>query len=307
VRNWLKFQSYRVALALVGCLSDKLADRFAVSLATAAFLLTPKRRAIVRANLRQVMGPQSSEPELNRLAARIYQTVARYYVDLLSTPRFDVQALRDNRVRQEGYEHLRDALNAGQGAIVATVHYGCPEMALQAARAWNLRFLVLIEAIEPPELAALFAKLRGSHQHRFEPAGLAGVKAAIRTLRGGGAVLLAVDRDIQGHGACVPFFGRPARIPLGAAELARLTGAPILPAISRRLPNGQAFVTIEAPLEMAKTADARADAEDTTARLIQRFEPYIRSDPGQWLVLQPLWVDCDTPSRTAVAGQPIQD
>jgi len=43
--------------------------------------------------------------------------------------------------------------------------------------------------------------------------GVSAAKETIRTLRRGGSVILVADRDIQGTGIEVPFFGSPARMP----------------------------------------------------------------------------------------------
>jgi KDO2-lipid IV(A) lauroyltransferase len=192
-------------------------------------------------------------------------------------------------VRAEGYEYLDEALKNGRGVILATVHYGCPEIAVQAARAWGLHFLILIEPLQPVALSELFVRLRASHGHRAVPIGFDGLKEAMRTLRRGQAVLLVVDRDIQGRGVEVPFFGATTRMPSGAIELARATGATLIPVLSRRLANGGAVVTLQPPLSPTKSGNRDADLRLNVGALIQRFETQIRTDPGQWLVLEQIW------------------
>jgi lauroyl/myristoyl acyltransferase len=286
--NRLKYLAYLLAAGAVQRVPLPLAYRIAAFAGTVAFYITPARRRVVVSNLAHVL-PNADVHTLTRTAGSIYRSVALYYVDLLSIPRLNVGALRRTRVREHGYGHLADALAAGRGVIIATVHYGCPEVALQAARAWGIEILVLTEPIEPPDLSALFDRLRASHGHSFVTAGLAGGKQALRVLRRGGAVLLAVDRDIQGHGVEVPFFDALAVMPVGAIELARRTGAAIVPAISHRQADGSAIVTIQRPVELNETGDRHADTVVNVRRVLERFEDPVRADPGQWLVLEPLW------------------
>jgi len=287
--NRLKYVVFRLSAGATQHLPARLMYMLAALVGTASFYLSPTKRRAVVSNLRHVLGRDAAAHAIDRNSRAIYRSVASYYVDLLSVPRLNVAQLRSSRVREKGYEHLASALAEGHGVILATVHYGCPELALQAARAWGIEILVLTEPIAPPELSELFDRLRASHGHRFMPAGLAGGREAIRTLRRGGAVLLAVDRDIQGHGIRVPFFDAPAAVPVGAVELARRTGAPIIPAVSHRLADGTALVTLEAAVELVWSDDRRADTVASIRRVLERFEGHIRSDPGQWLVLEPLW------------------
>jgi lauroyl/myristoyl acyltransferase len=284
-----KYIGLRAAAAVVPRLPEGVAYGAAGPLGTLAWVLTPRRRAAVLDNLGHVLAPGTPPETLNRVTQSVYQNIVRYYVDLLRSPHADVLRLRRERLHAEGLDHLQTALTAGRGVIIATVHYGAPEVALQAARGWGLSFFVLTEPIQPPELSDLLLRVRSSHGHRFMPAGLPGVKEAVRTLRRGGAVLLVVDRDIQENGICVPFFGFPARMPSGAVELSRMTGAPIVSTVSRRLQGGGVHLVIEPALEQQRTASRSADLKTNVARLIARFEPHIRRDPAQWIVLERIW------------------
>jgi len=284
----VKYAGFRLAAFAVAHLPERLAYNVALPIGALAASLTPRRRAAVIDNLSHVL-VGSPRPLLARLSTKVYVSVARYYVDLFRAPSNRVDDLRERRIRDVGLEHLTRAVAEGRGVIVATMHFGAPEMALQAARAWGLRFVVLTEPLEPPELAELFTRLRASHGHQLVPAGIGGLKVTLRALRSGGAVLLAVDRDIQGNGVDVPFFGMQTRVPAGAVELARATGAPIIVAVSRRLSDGRAEVLFEPPLVLDDTGDRRGDLQTNVGRLAARFEPYIRRAPEQWLVLERIW------------------
>lgn len=280
---------YRLGAAVIPSLPLSTSYALAAVAGALAARIAPQQRRAVISNLQHVIGTDAGPALVSKLATSVFQTVARYYVDLLDTPALDVQELRRHRVRTEGYDFLQQALAAQQGVILATIHYGCPEVALQAARAWGLRFFVLTEPLDPPQLSSLFTRLRASHGHQFMSVGMEGLKEAVRTLRKGGAVLLVVDRAIQGHGAVVPFFGLPAFMPTGAADLAARTHASLIPVVSRRMQDGTTIVTMQPPLILVKSSDRVADASQNTGALMQRFESVIRSDPGQWLVLESLW------------------
>jgi KDO2-lipid IV(A) lauroyltransferase len=286
--NRLKFAAFRFGCAAVRPLPPRIAYLLATLIAEIVYCLTPSRRRAIEGNIGQVTGSLHSA-RLRQYARSAFKSVALNYVDLMSAPVLDADQLRKRRVTVHGFEQLAAALAGGHGAILATVHYGCPEIALQAAHAWAIEILVLTEPIQPTELSDLFDRSRASHGHRFMTVGLNAGKEALRTLRRGGAVLIAVDRDIQGHGISVDYFSAPARMPTGAVELARRSGAPIVPALSHRLAGGGAMIELGSSIELVDSGDPRADLATNVRRLLERFEDPIRADPGQWLVLEPLW------------------
>jgi len=299
IANQLKYRGFLLGATLLPRLPLNVSYRLAVLAADLARGLTPGRRVSVAENLRHVLGDAATPEHTARLTREMYRNIARYYVDFLRLPSVDVAELERRQLLDSGYHNLETALAEGRGVIVVTPHFGNPDTAIQAARARGIEFFVLTEQIEPPELAELYLRLRSSHGHRFMSVGLAAAKEAIRTLRRGGSVIIVADRDIQGTGVEATFFGRMTRMPTGAVDLARITGAPIIPAFSRRLPGNAVELLIEPRVELVRTADRLADQRINVERVVKRFEPHIRRDPGQWLVLEPIW-----PVGATAAQQP---
>jgi KDO2-lipid IV(A) lauroyltransferase len=160
-----------------------------------------------------------------------------------------------------------------------------------------VKTLALTEPLDPPALSRLVHRLRSSSGHTFLPVNLTNVKATLRYLKAGGMIALMCDRDIEGRSLRVPFFGSPASVPVGAVELATRTGAPLVPTFSHRRNNNHYEVFAEPAVELARTGDPQADLETNVRRLLERFEPHVRRDPGQWTVLEAVWEDRKTEAR----------
>ncbi|MGI8550505.1 MAG: lysophospholipid acyltransferase family protein [Dehalococcoidia bacterium] len=285
----LKYEAFAVAARIVPWLPIRLSYALADVAGVVAWTLTPRPRANVIDNLRHVLGPLATTGLLYSHTHSVYRNVARYYIDLLRLPRLDLRRFEREKLLDYGYAYLTEAVAEGRGVIVVTAHYGSPDLTIQAAGVRGLQFLVLTEPLDPPELAKLYLRLRASHGQRFLPVGTEALKETLRTLRRGGIVLLAVDRDIQGTGVEVPFFGAMARLPAGAVDLAKRTGAPIVPAFSRRLAGGAIELTIEPRVRLVETGDRDRDRRTNVQRVISRCERHLRQDPGQWLVLERIW------------------
>ncbi len=114
-------------------------------------------------------------------------------------------------------------------------------------------------------------------------------------VRGGRLVCLLADRDMSRSGVEVELCGHPARMPRGPAELARRTGAPLVPAT----------LHYEGP-EMVVTIHPRvphAEGEAGTASMMQAvadtFTSAFRAHPVDWHMMQRVFV---TDTRGATGG-----
>jgi KDO2-lipid IV(A) lauroyltransferase len=102
----------------------------------------------------------------------------------------------------------------------------------------------------------------------------------VKYLKGGGVLWFAPDQESRrGDSVFVPFFGQPAWSLTSTHQLARLSGARVLPLFHERLPDGRYRVEIGAALEDFPSRDAVAD----TARIMALLEASIRRVPEQYL------------------------
>jgi len=257
-----------------------------------AYLLFGRVRHNVWDNMRHVMGPAASKAELRRAARQVFRNTARYYADLIRRPHLDTQRFYERQLTHHGLEeNLMAPLKQGKGVVLVSGHFGDAELVIQGLLPLGVKALALTEPLEPPALSRLVHRLRSSTGHTFLPVSLSNVKAALRYLKAGGLVALMCDRDVEGRRLRVPFCDAPASMPVGAVELAMRTGAPLVPTFAHRRNGNHYEVFAEPPLELARTGDFQADLETNVCRLLQRFESHLRSDPGQWTVLEAVWED----------------
>ena len=200
------------------------------------------RRAMVERHLQRV-NPSLRGPSLRRAAQSAFEYYARYWVESFRLPGLSAAEV-DRGFAYEGIEHLDDALTAGNGVIVALPHLGGWEWAGRWIAEQGVPITVVVEPLEPPELFDWFVSFRQSLGMTVVPVGATAAAAVLRALRANEVVCLLCDRDIQGGGVEVEFFGERTTLPGGPATLALRTGAPILPTAvyfasgQRRAPRG---------------------------------------------------------------------
>jgi len=254
-----------------------------------SYLFQARSRRHVKDNMRHVLGPSADEKEVSRATREVFRNVTRYYADLIRLPRIDPHRLLEQGLNVHGLENLKNALAQGKGVVLVSAHYGNPELTVQALAAIDVYAYVLTEPLQPRQLSDLTHRLRSTHGHIYRPVSMSSVKGALRYLRQGKLVAILCDRDIQKTGQLLPLCGCPARFPVGAAMLAVRTGAQVVPAFSQRRGPGRNEVWIEPPLSLERTGDEEHDVRAITEKILARFEEYLRRDPGQWMVLEPVW------------------
>jgi len=102
-------------------------------------------------------------------------------------------------------------------------------------------------------------------------------------------IVLLSDRDLQGTGAEVRFFGETTTLPSGAAVLAMRTGAPLFP-LATYFGSGQTHkIVVLDEIDTTREGRLRQDAARITQDVADALETLIRRAPEQWHLLQPNW------------------
>jgi len=118
---------------------------------------------------------------------------------------------------------------------------------------------------------------------------VSGIRKVTQALHENEMVITAIDRDITGTGQVMPFFGRPARIPLGPAAIALRLGTPVFPVCVYRLPD-DSYMAEAAPHVIAESSgDRKADEIRVTQELLRHIEGFIRRHPEQWHIPHRIW------------------
>ena len=123
---------------------------------------------------------------------------------------------------------------------------------------------------KPTQAAIGFAKKNGA-----DPA----------ALRRGEIVAFQLDRTMGGRGdGTVPFFGAPARFPLGPFVIAAAAGAPVVPAFCVLERDGRYRLHVEPALTVSSGAEAAA-----LAAAVAVLERYVARHWDQWFNFYDVW------------------
>ncbi|HEY8816776.1 MAG TPA: hypothetical protein VIP57_16965 [Candidatus Dormibacteraeota bacterium] len=282
-----RYQAFKGVQSIVERLPRSWAYALAVFAARFAFWFSPLARPRLQFNLR-IARPDLSDRQLRRTTWLNFRNHAKAYADLMMLPRTRVSELRP-LLQVTGMENLETARALGKGVMAVSCHMGSYEIvsAIWAATLSPVSFFA--EELEPRALFEWYRDTRARLGISVLTLTVSGIRKVNQALHEKEMVITAIDRDITGTGHVMPFFGRPAPIPLGTAAIALRFGTPLLPVCVYRLPD-DTFMAEAAPHIIAEsTGDRKADEIRVTQQLLNHIEGFIRRHPEQWHVPHRIW------------------
>lgn len=256
-----------------------------------AYHLAPRVRAVVTANQARVLGRPEQDPLVRGSAKRAFRSYGRYWYDT-----FDLIDWPPDRFERHfefsGFGHVREALGAGKGVIVALPHKGNWDAAGRGMTENGMPVVAVAERLRPERLFELFLATRralGMEVVALSAEGKVGQQLAA-ALANNRVIALVADRDLTGRGIEVEMFGAPRKLPAGPAMLSISTGAPVIVADTSQTPWGWKCVFHE-PIAFEPSGSRREDVTELTRQIAAAFERAIAAAPDDWHMFQPAWED----------------
>jgi lauroyl/myristoyl acyltransferase len=281
------YLGYRAASAFARLLPERAVRPTSTVVGGLAVRLMGDRAALVaRHQLRA--RPDLDDAEVDAAVEQAFQSYVHYWLESFRLPGTSTETL-ESGMTHEGFEYIQDGLDRGSGVVVAMPHLGAWEWAgFWLATARGVPTSVVVEQVEPPELAAWFTALRQEFGMEIIPLdGAAGTRSTA-ALKANHALVLLCDRDISGNGIEVEFFGERTTLPAGPATIALRSGAPLVPA-AVYFDGDRHHGIARPPIDTTRQGKLRDDVARVTQVLAGELEALILEHPEQWHLLQPNW------------------
>ncbi|MDY6795913.1 MAG: phosphatidylinositol mannoside acyltransferase [Actinomycetota bacterium] len=287
IPGYLKYYGFRAGGWMVGKLPEKASFGLSVAVAEIAYLISREKRETVYENMRLVK-PEAGHKEWRSLARRSFHAYTRYWVNLLRCYYTPFEEIYYTMTVPHGTYWFDEALKKKCGVVLALPHYGSWDIIGGWVGHNYPSFWAVAEQLKPRPMYKFHTELRRRMGIRIIPLGEGTVNEVIRVLADNGMVCLLSDRLIAGSGVEVVFFGQKIEMPIGPALLAVKMGTVVLPCqIIRR--DGLYHGNVGPPLEVEVSGDTRRDVKVNTQKLARIFEDFIREDPTQWHMFQPIF------------------
>jgi KDO2-lipid IV(A) lauroyltransferase len=289
-------------IAVAGHTPRTVRHVLASTVTSASYLGWRSKRRDTQENMAKVLGVPAGDPAARRAALRSWSNYGRTAAALLCLPyedMLDVNARLDDLTEGATWHgRLRSAMTAGTGTVITTGHFGSWDLA-GAIVAGRLPLSAVADTFPDPRLNSLLQGHRREKSVEVIPAS-GTPRGVLRALEAGRAVAMLIDRPVSRHGVDVTFFGHPTRVPAGAATLAVMAGAAVVPGYVGYAPGDRYFIRIFPPMfprPVHNRAEKAAEVQRLTQYTFACQEEIIRQNPTQWFMFRRFW-----PSRPAVAA-----
>ncbi|MBX6748834.1 MAG: phosphatidylinositol mannoside acyltransferase [Micromonosporaceae bacterium] len=263
----------------------------------------------LRRNLRQVVGPDMSDAELDELVRAGLRSYARYWLDAFQLPRYSREDFLTMFAIENG-ERIGEAVEAGTGCVIALPHSGNWDTAgaWVCANGWPLT--TVAERLKPEGVYQKFVAYRESLGMEIIPT-VGGERAPLEILTErlgqGHVVPLLADRDLSTRGVEVRFFGGRTRMPAGPAMLALRTGAPLFVASLWYDEDYNARGRLDGPLPIPEDGPLDVRVRALTQQIADLLARGIAEHPRDWHMLQRLWLSDQATSAQSTPEQTAPD
>lgn len=280
--------SYRLASLLAQVTPGPMAHATARMIGFTAAASLQSRRTLIERHIRRAR-PDFTGSQVRRAVQGAFDSYARYYVESFRLPSLSARTVAKT-FTLEGFERVEEGIAEGKGVILALPHLGGWEWAGRWLCDQGYQCTVVVEALEPPELFEWFTELRSDLGMNVVPLGPGVASEVLKALRDNHVVCLLCDRDLQGDGIPVRFFGEETTLPAGPVTLALRSGSPVLPVgvyFTDRYNGHHAIV--RPPLVIPTEGRLRENVAAGTQALATELELLIARAPEQWHLFQPNW------------------
>jgi lauroyl/myristoyl acyltransferase len=282
---------WRLGMFIASLVPPRWSFAAAGAVGNSAYYLFPLRRKVACENFSHVLGRPPEDPEVGRVAKQSFQNYARYLRDVMLYPRISMSEL-ESRVIFHAKENVDAALAHGKGAILVSAHFGNMDVP-SAVIAKHYRPITLVgETLRPPQLMNLLTRMREArnvHLFPYDRAPRKILEALKRNEMTGFLLDFGITHHLDIATVDVCFFDTITPFPAGPAQLALLTGAPILVGHARVMADGTIHVYATPPIVAHKTGNRQEDTRVVMQEIADRFESFIRQYPEQWYMFRPMW------------------
>lgn len=287
IAHTAEYLALRGTVAALNTLPWQRAGKLGAALGTLGYRPLGIRRAVVESQLRAAF-PELDDSEILRISRASYAHLGRTAIETALLPSLRQSQIIELFDNVTGWDLLEDGLRGGRGVILVSGHLGNWELGGAYLAARGLPVDAIVRHMANPRFDRYLNLTRASLGVRVVYDDQA-VRQTPRALRDGRFVAFLADQGVRGLASTfVPFFGRPAKTPRGAAVFALRLDAPVVFAAALRQPNGQYRFVFE-PVEVTRTDDREQDTDDIVTRYTAALERWVRIAPEQYLWQHRRW------------------
>ena len=282
-----EYYTMRATIAALRALSWNAACKIGEKLGALGYRPLGIRKRVVEKQIAAAF-PNLDHDAVRKLARESYEHLGRTFIETALLDSLGRDGLQQLVETVEGWEEVDDVMSKGKGAVLVTGHIGNWELAGAYVAARGVPLDAIARGMANPLFDAYVNRARAEMGMTIVHDSDA-VKRTPRSLRAGRAVAFVADQGVLGLASTfVPFFGRPAKTPRGAAVFALRFDVPVIFVVALRQPNGRFRIVVER-IEARRTGNMDRDVDAIVAAFTEHLEKWVRVVPAQYFWQHRRW------------------
>jgi KDO2-lipid IV(A) lauroyltransferase len=253
-----------------------------------AYRVLRKDRGIVEKQL-ELIFPEFDAEQRNQWTRECFGHFGQMLFEFLSLPQIVFNEA--NLLEVENEEALTNAVQAEKGVILLAMHSGNWELISAYAKRSGLKMNAATTNFPDARVNELIESQREHGNMEILRRGSStAIRKLLSCLRNKEVLVLAIDQDTNVLSTWVPFFGIPAKTPVGAAVFALKTGASVVSYNVIRQANGTFRMRFETLGNFVRQhPEMEQDVYAVTRKMNLHLEQRIRENPQQWAWFHRRW------------------
>lgn len=255
-----------------------------------AVLATPSwRMKMAQTNVKECLGVDDKRAA--KIAEDSLRRFGRMIIEVMRFPLLTPTNI-DKLVHMEGMENMEAAFSEGKGVIMVTGHYGNWELLGASLALHGYPILSIARKQNNGAMNKLINEFREMPGQKIAyNRGKNDLLNISRMLKEKNCLGILFDQDTNDDGVDIDIFGKKCIVPLGAAALSRMYGAPIVPIFMHNNEDGTCTAVIHEVLHTPRTKDKKEDFYIVTRQMLTLLEQEIISHPDMWFWVHDRWKD----------------
>jgi len=279
------YRFVKILSAIISILPNSVRRCIGKFLGIICWQIVPRKRKTMAIN-NIMMGLSVDHAKATHIARRSTTRFGNMFLEVLCMPKVNKDNIK-KIVHFEGHEYLIEALSHGKGAVLATAHSGNWELLGAGLAMYGFPMVGVAQKQTNPDMDRFINEYR--NMSGMEILYKSSIRDMVKVLGEGRIIGILMDQDARRNGVFVEFFGRMASTAQGAAALARLKDAPIVPAFIVENSDGTHTGILHPPIWLKKTSNREQDILAMTQQLTVIIEKHIQQYPHEWFWLHNRW------------------
>ncbi len=285
-QNYVEFYALKGVMFFIYLFPRSLAQKTGQFFAVFMYYFIPIRKKHVISML-TISFPEKTKEEVLEIAKNVYKNFMNVMIDIMFFPKMSDEEIKNLMVFDDTI--IEKAYNQKKGSILMSAHFGNWELtALSFSKRYPMSVIVAKQSNGLVDKMMNDIRTKQGFNTIYKDNAGQAFKSVIKALKENHFVAILSDQDAGKQGVFVPFLGRLASTPKGAALFALRAQCPIVTAFGVRQKDGTMLMKVgEIPLP--NTGDQEKDVEIICAAYSKQLEDQVRAHPEQWFWFHRKW------------------